>query len=127
MALYRHTAAFQRAYANLANELDQAGYSAVEIDTLKAEADHYTKARDEVRLASGDYHRPQDVRAGHTPPDRHLYPRVKLAIKLTLQHKSRAEQTGVREDRGNYGGPTSESLADLVDRILELVKNQNAY
>ncbi|MGH8512590.1 MAG: type I restriction enzyme subunit R domain-containing protein, partial [Gammaproteobacteria bacterium] len=281
LALYKHTAAFQRAYANLANELDQAGYSAAEIDTLKAEVDHYTKARDEVRLASGDYidlkmyqpairhlidtyiraeesekisafddlsliqlivergsgaveALPKGIRenkeavaetiennvrrliinespvdpayyekmsklldalialrrkgaldykkylaqiaeltkqvtnpgggaaypgAVDTPAKRALYNnlgkdealalavdqavqasrqdgwrgnpikvrKVKLAIKLALQHKSREEQTGVREDRGNYGGPTDEPLADLVDRILELVKNQNAY
>ena len=281
LALYKHTAAFQRAYANLANELDQAGYSAAEIDTLKAEVDHYTKARDEVRLASGDYidlkmyepairhlidtyiraeesekisafddlsliqlivergpdaveALPKGIRenkeavsetiennvrrliikespvdpayyekmsklldalialrrkgaldykkylaqiaeltkqatnpgggaaypgAVDTPSKRALYNnlgkdealalavdqavqgsrqdgwrgnpikvrKVKLGIKLALQHKSRAEQPGVREDRGNYGGPTEEPLADLVDRILELVKNQNAY
>ena len=48
-------------------------------------------------------------------------------MKLALQHKSRAEQPGVREDRGNYGGPTDEPLDDLLDRILKLVKNQNAY
>ena len=281
LALYKHTAAFQRAYANLANELDQAGYSAAEIDTLKAEVDHYTKARDEVRLASGDYidltmyepairhlidtyiraeesekisafddlsliqlivergpdaveALPKGIRENKeavaetiennvrrliinespvdpayyekmsklldalialrrkgaldykkylaqiaeltkqatnpgggaaypgtvdTPAKRALYNnlgkdealalavdqavqgsrqdgwrgnpikvrKVKLAIKLALQHKSRAEQPGVREDRGSYGGPTDEPLADLVDRILELVKNQNAY
>jgi type I restriction enzyme R subunit len=55
LALYTHTAAFQRAFANLANELERAGYSTGEIETLKADVDHYTKARDEVRLASGDY------------------------------------------------------------------------
>jgi len=33
----------------------------------------------------------------------------------------------VREDRGNYGGPTDEPLDDLLDRILKLVENQNAY
>ncbi len=55
LTLYKHTAAFQRAFANLANELDQAGYSAPEIAALKAEVDHYTQVRDEVRLASGDY------------------------------------------------------------------------
>ena len=55
LTLYKYTAAFQRAFANLANELGQAGYSASEIVALKAEVDHYTKVRDEVRLHSGDY------------------------------------------------------------------------
>ena len=55
LTLYKYTATFQRAFANLANELGQAGYSASEITVLKAEVDHYTKVRDEVRLHSGDY------------------------------------------------------------------------
>jgi len=55
LTLYKLMASLVRAFASLANELAEAGYSAVEIDTLKAEVDHYTKARDEVKLASGDY------------------------------------------------------------------------
>ena len=55
LALYKHVAALLRAYANLANELPDAGYSTAEIETLKAEVDHYEKVREEVKLASGDY------------------------------------------------------------------------
>ena len=55
LALYKQVAAFVRAFAELANELEEAGYSAGEIDALKAEVDHYEKARNEVKLASGDY------------------------------------------------------------------------
>ena len=55
LALYKLVAAFVRAFANLANELEEAGYSVVEIDTLKADADFYEKVRSEVKLASGDY------------------------------------------------------------------------
>lgn len=55
LALYKLVAAFVRAYANLANELEQAGYTAVEIEALKAEVDFYEKVRGEVKLASGDY------------------------------------------------------------------------
>ncbi|MEI7901992.1 MAG: type I restriction endonuclease subunit R [bacterium] len=55
LALYKHVAAFVRGFANLANELQEAGYSPAEIETLKAEADHYEKVRSEVKLASGDY------------------------------------------------------------------------
>ncbi len=55
VALYRHVAAFVRAFANLANELPEAGYAPVEIDALKAEVDHHEKVRTEVKLASGDY------------------------------------------------------------------------
>ena len=55
LALYKMTARLLRAYANLANELAEAGYSAAEIEALKAEVDLFTKVRDEVKLASGDY------------------------------------------------------------------------
>jgi type I restriction enzyme R subunit len=55
LALYKHVAAFIRAFANIANELDDAGYSPAEIDTLEQEVDHYEKVRSEVKLASGDY------------------------------------------------------------------------
>ncbi len=55
LALYKHVAAFVRAFANLSNELDQAGYTTAEVTTLKSEVDHYEKVRSEVKLASGDY------------------------------------------------------------------------
>jgi type I restriction enzyme R subunit len=55
LALYKHVAALVRAYANLANELPDAGYGDAEIKTLEAEVGHYEKVRTEVKLASGDY------------------------------------------------------------------------
>jgi type I restriction enzyme R subunit len=55
LALYKYVAALLRAYANLANELPDAGYSPAEIGSLKAEVDHFEKVREEVKLASGDY------------------------------------------------------------------------
>ena len=55
VALYKLAAAFLRAYANLANEMREAGYSDAEAREIKAEVDHYEKVRQEVKLASGDY------------------------------------------------------------------------
>ena len=55
LVLYKHVAAFVRAFANVANELTEAGYTGAEIETLKAEVDHFEKVRNEVKLASGDY------------------------------------------------------------------------
>lgn len=54
LALYKMTASLLRAFANVANELEEAGYDPKEISTLKEEVDHFDKARDEVKLASGD-------------------------------------------------------------------------
>lgn len=55
LALYKFTAGLIRAYANVANEMEQAGYTPAEIDAIKAEIDHFEKVRNEVKLASGDY------------------------------------------------------------------------
>ena len=54
VALYKMVASFVRAYANLADELERAGYSPSEIAWLKNKLDHYVKVRDVVRLAAGE-------------------------------------------------------------------------
>ncbi|HQO66881.1 MAG TPA: hypothetical protein PLI66_09085, partial [Spirochaetales bacterium] len=54
IALYRLTAKLIRAFSNLANELKPAGYSPEQIAQLRNHVAHYTSARDEVKLASGD-------------------------------------------------------------------------
>ena len=53
--LYQLAGSFLRAYAELANEMPAAGYSAAQAQELKAEVAHYEKVRQEVKLASGDY------------------------------------------------------------------------
>jgi type I restriction enzyme R subunit len=55
VALYKLTEALLRAYANLANEMSEAGYTDTETKEIKAEVDHCEKVREEVKLASGDY------------------------------------------------------------------------
>lgn len=55
LALYKMTAALLRSFANMASELADAGYSPAEIETIRTEADHFDKVRNEVKLASGDY------------------------------------------------------------------------
>ena len=55
LALYRAVAAFLRAYANLANEMIEAGYTEAERQTIRDEVAHYEKVRQEIKLASGDY------------------------------------------------------------------------
>jgi type I restriction enzyme R subunit len=55
LALYKMTAGLLRAYANIAGELAEAGYSAAEIASIQSEVDHFDKVRNEVKLASGDY------------------------------------------------------------------------
>ncbi len=44
-----------RAFANIANELEEAGYTAAEINVLKDEARHYENVRQEVKQSNADY------------------------------------------------------------------------
>ncbi|MEN8129156.1 MAG: HsdR family type I site-specific deoxyribonuclease [Pseudomonadota bacterium] len=53
-ALYKATVAFIRAYANIADELEAAGYSMSEIEHIKKRMDHYVKLREVIRKASGE-------------------------------------------------------------------------
>jgi type I restriction enzyme R subunit len=54
VALYRATVSLIRAYANIADELEQTGYSADNISRIKGKLDHYLSIRDIVRRASGE-------------------------------------------------------------------------
>ncbi len=54
LTLYQHVAKLIRAFANIANEMPQAGFSVPDTEQIKAEVVHYEKVRDEVKLASGD-------------------------------------------------------------------------
>jgi type I restriction enzyme, R subunit len=53
-ALYKGTAALVRAYANIADELEPAGYSEADIGRVKQQVQHYIDVRDIVRRASGE-------------------------------------------------------------------------
>ncbi len=82
VALYKMAGALLRAYANLANEMPEAGYSEDEIRAVRAEVDHYEKVREEVKLASGDY---VDMKV-YEPAMRHLldtYIRAEESEKLS--------------------------------------------
>lgn len=68
VSLYKLTASLIRAYANLANDMLEAGYSAAEIETIKQEVKYYEQISAEVKLASGDA---IDLKA-YEPAMRHL-------------------------------------------------------
>ena len=53
-ALYQATVALVRAYANIADEMDTAGYSITDISRIKGQVDHYLKVREIIRKASGE-------------------------------------------------------------------------
>ncbi len=52
--LYKAVAALTRTYGNLANEMDEAGYSVAEAAAIRNEVAHYASVRDEVKLGAGE-------------------------------------------------------------------------
>ena len=63
-----------RAYANLANEMPEAGYTPHETAAIKREVEHLREGAQRGQAGQRRLHRPEDVRTGHAPPDRHLHP-----------------------------------------------------
>jgi len=55
VSLYKLTISLLRAYANIADEMKEAGYSDKEIEEIKADLKHFENLRKEIQLASGDY------------------------------------------------------------------------
>lgn len=53
--LYKGVARLVRLYADLANDLTEAGYTSEEAKKLATEIKHYEQVRTEIKLASGDY------------------------------------------------------------------------
>ena len=68
IALYKHTVALIRAYADIANEMRGAGYTPEEIEHIKTDIKHYEAVRAEIKQASGDA---IDLKA-YEPAMRHL-------------------------------------------------------
>jgi type I restriction enzyme R subunit len=54
VALYKSTAALMRAFANIADDLPDAGYSDSQIAGIKGDLNRYLKLRDIIRQASGE-------------------------------------------------------------------------
>jgi len=68
IALYKLTVSLIRAYSNIANELEEAGYTKKEIEEIRNDVKYFENLRAEIKLASGDY---IDLKA-YEPAMRHL-------------------------------------------------------
>ena len=127
VALYKLAGALVRAYADIASELEEAGYRAVEIATIRDEVDHFEKVRTEVRLASGDY---VDLKM-YEPAMRHLIdtfiqaePSEKVSafddlglVKLIVERGApglRALPSGLRSDPAAMGETIENNIRKLI-------------
>ncbi len=54
LTLYQSVSKLIRCFTNIASEMPQAGYSKGEADIIRQEVGHYSKVRDEIKIASGD-------------------------------------------------------------------------
>jgi len=55
VALYKATISLIRAYANIADEMIDAGYTVAETEKIKTEVKYFENLRKEIQIASGDY------------------------------------------------------------------------
>jgi type I restriction enzyme, R subunit len=126
VALYKLTASLIRAYANLANELPEAGYTPQEIEQIKQEVDYYEKVRGEVKLASGDS---IDLKM-YEPAMRHLidtYIRAEESKKISAFDDITLIQLIV--ERGEHGlenlpqdiASSKEAMAETIENNLRRV------
>ena len=53
-ALYKSTSKLLRAYTNIANEMEQAGYTQSQTDAIKIDVELFNNIRKEIQLASGE-------------------------------------------------------------------------
>jgi type I restriction enzyme, R subunit len=114
LTLYQNVANLIRAYANVANEMPQAGFLVADADKIRAEVAHYEKVRDEVKLASGDL---LDMKR-FEPAMRHL---LDMYIRADASEQLMDfEELGLIELIVEKGIAATESLPESIS------KNQNA-
>ncbi|TDB58543.1 type I restriction endonuclease subunit R [Arundinibacter roseus] len=124
--LYKLTVQLIRAYANIADEMKEAGYSEREIEAIKADVKHFENLRQEIQLASGDY---IDLKQ-YEPAMRHLLDSYIGAeqsrmlanfddfslVELLVQRGEKALETLPDATRRN-----KESVAEVIENNLRSV------
>ncbi len=137
-ALYKGCVALVRAYANIADELDRAGYAEADVARIKKQMDHYLNVREIVRKAAGEY---LDLKA-YEADMRHLIdtyieadePRkispfdniglLELIVKLGIAHAIDAQLGGMKGNRGAI----AETIENNVrSKIIKEHLNDPAY
>jgi type I restriction enzyme, R subunit len=121
IALYKSAVALIRAYANIANEMEEAGYSKTETEIIKEEVDYYEKVRSEIRLASGDY---IDLKT-YEPAMRHLidtYIRAEDSRKVSAFDDLSLVQLIVERGRDAIDA-LPEGIRDSQETVAETIEN----
>ena len=118
VSLYKNVAALMRAYANMANEMEAAGYSASEAKVIKAEVEHFSKMRQEIKLASKDE---VDMKQ-YEPAMRHLldmYIRAEDSVKLVDFEELGLIELIVEKAKQNPQEPSSKKVPEAMAETIE--------
>jgi type I restriction enzyme, R subunit len=99
--LYKGVSALARCYANIANEMEAAGYTAPEAAAIAKEVDHYVKVRDEVQLGAGE---------------KVDFKRYEAGMRFLLDTYIKADDSQVLTDFGDAG--LVELIAQMGDAAL---------
>ena len=102
VSLYKNVAALVRAYSNIANEMEAAGYSVKEVKAIKGELEHFSHMRLEIKKTSKD------------EVDMKLY---EPAMRRLLDSYIRAEDSEIVSDFEEMG---------LIELIVEKAKQNPA-
>lgn len=138
LKLYKAVSHLVRLYADLANDLAAAGYTAVEAQALACEVKHYEQVRMEVKLASGDYiDLKQYEPAMRTLIDRYINATDSqklssfddLTLVDLLVHKGIAGLGELPGDLGKDGQAKAETIENNVRRLIidQLPTNPKYY
>jgi type I restriction enzyme R subunit len=138
VVLYRLVSSLVRAYANIANEMLEAGYTESEAIAIQAEVTHYEKIRTEVKIASGDY---IDLKV-YEPAMRHLidmYIQAEDSVKVSSFDNMTLVQLIVKKGASavndlpqgivNDGEAVAETIENNLRRVIidEHPINSNYY
>ena len=125
VALYKATASLMRAYANIANEMEKAGYTAEQAQKIKEDVKYYSDLRDTIKNASGDY---VDLKR-YEPGMRQLmdmYLSANSSKKISdFENKSLVQLIlQVNEDEGEYkknDKKKQEAMAETIENNMRKV------
>jgi type I restriction enzyme R subunit len=138
VALYKAVVALVRAYANVSDELEAAGYGGADVARIKKLVDHYLKVREIIRMASGES---LDLKA-YEADMRHLIdtyieayeprkispfdgmPLLELIVKTGIAEAINSLPDGIR-DREETAAETIEN--NVRSRIIKEHLNDPAY
>jgi len=121
LTLYQTVAKLIRAYTNLANEMEQAGFTLEEADKIKNEVGYFEKVRDEIKLASGDLLEMKRFE----PAMRHLLDMYIRAddSELLMDFEELGLIDLVVNNNGKGLDSLPESLRDNEDAMAEAIEN----